>query len=106
MNWFLFHAAVLTVPVGGEVISSIDQALTAPNGNHFTSFEVLRHVVSDITEVEAWVMSKNWDFSQFLSSEEHREWIATIVRLDDLFDLNSIVTEEEVKTIVLITAIV
>jgi len=51
-------------------------------------------------------MSQHWDLGQFLSSEEHGEWIAAIVWSDDLLNLNGVVTKEEVKTIVFIATVV
>lgn len=51
-------------------------------------------------------MSHNWHFGELLALQEHREGIAAVIWLDDFLNLNGVVREEVVETVVFVATIV
>ena len=105
-NGSLCDAQVLCVPVLGEVVSVVDQALAAPNWDDRAAGQVGRRVVLDLTQVQAWVVGKNGGLGELLASKEHGEGVLTVVGLDDFLDLDCVVREEVVASVVLVAAVV
>jgi hypothetical protein len=102
----LFDVEVSPVPWSGEIIRVVDKTLASPDSDDISDEEVLRAVVLDVLQVKAGVMSEDRGHSELLTSKEHGEGVLAVVRLDDFLDLNGVVGEEVVATVVLVATIV
>lgn len=84
------------VPGSVEIVTLVDQAVTAVNSHGRTALHVLRLVVVFLTERHAGAVGENGSLSESLSLQEHGEGVAATVLHGDLLDLNSVVGEEVV----------
>lgn len=102
----MVHLTFTLVPNLGEVVDVVDKALTSPHGDHLATLKVFRHVEGDLTEIETRVVGHLGNKRQLLSSQQHGEWVAAIVGSQDFLNLNGVIAQEEVETVVLGTAII
>jgi len=105
-NGVLGHVQVASVPLLGEIIGVVNEAVTAVNGERHTALEVLRQVIFFSSERHSGAVSENGRLSESLSLEEHGEGVASTVLDSDLLDLKRVVGEEVVQSVVLVTTIV
>ena len=97
---------VLDIPGFGEVIAVVDQAVTAVNGDSLATFEIFWGVVLFSAERHAWAVSQDGRLGKLLLLKKHWEWESATVLGVDLLDLDGVVLEEVVQTVVLLTTVV
>jgi hypothetical protein len=90
----------------GELVSIVNETVSLVDSHVASNFKVFRAIVLHRLHVHVRVVSVNWVLSKFLSVEEHRERVASIIGCMDLFHFDCVVAEEIVETIELISTVV
>lgn len=106
LEWILHDTHHVLVPLLGEVVTVIDEALSSVDDNLVATEEVTWSVELLALEGHTWAVSENWLLGKLLFLEEHWEWESTRVLCVNLLDFNVSVGEEVVQDVVLITSIV
>jgi len=86
----------LCVPLLGELVSIVNEAVSLVDSHVASNFKVFRAIVLHGLHVHVRVVSVHWVLGKFLSAEEHRKWVATIVGRLDLLNFDCAIAEEVV----------
>lgn len=90
-NGFLNHAEALLVPLLGEIVAVVEEAITGPDSNSLTALEVLGAVVLDWAHVHVRVVSEDWGLGQLLASQKHVERVTAVIGFVNLLNLNGLI---------------
>jgi len=85
------NTKVSIVPILGKVVSVVEEAITGPDSNHISAFEVLGHVVLNWAHVHVRVMSEDWGLGKLLSAKKHIERVAAVIGLVDFFNFDGLI---------------
>ena len=87
-NWLLLNCHVCSVPILGEFIAIIDEAVSSVHFDAVSALKIRWAVVRFVFEAHSRAMGENWRFGKPLLLEEHREWVKTGVLSIDLLDFD------------------
>jgi hypothetical protein len=87
----LVHLEVFGVPSSGEVITVVDEAVTAVNSNGGSALHVLGLVVVFLTERHTGAVGEDGCLGESLSLQKHGESVATTVLNRDFLNFDGVV---------------
>ena len=96
----------LHVPLPGEGVHIVDQAITSIDGDPLTDQQIGWAVKFFLAERHAGAVGQDGGLGELLSLQEHRERGFTVILLIDFLNLNGTISQEEVQDIKLITTII
>jgi hypothetical protein len=105
-NGVLLDAEVLLVPLLGEVVAIVQEAVAGPNVDGLTTSKVLRSVVSHFSHVHVGVVGQDGGLGELLAAQKHVEGDTAVIGLLDFLDLESLVGQEEVESVEFVTTVV
>jgi len=106
LHWSLVDSQNLVVEGLGEVIAVVDLTNSSVNVNILAAQEVVWGVELFLSKRHAWAMGHDWSFGKLLSLEEHWEWEPSSVGLVDFFNLNTVIGEEVIQNVILVSSVI
>jgi len=95
-----------SVPLASEIVTLIHEALASIDVDFVSKDQVFGHVELLSLEAHAGAVSHVRCLRELLSLEELGEGVSTTVSLLDLLDFDSVVSQEEVKSEVLVATVI
>ena len=106
LDWLLFHTHISSVPVLGEFVAVVDEALPSIHFDLLTAHQVGRAVVSFIFEAHSGAVGQDWLLCQSLFLKKHWECVLSRILRVDFLDLDFAIGQVVVEDVVFVAAVV